>query len=90
MNEAKLKEIYSTLKLMNENNVLEFLIKIEILNLDEIKDKTIILKYIDMSVNHCKICQKLNLNEDYIKQLKKVKINLIKYLNLRGDKEQGL
>jgi len=90
MNEERIEEIYSTLKLMNENSVIEFLIKVETLNLDEIKDKTIILKYIDMSVNHCKICQKLSLNEDYIKQLKKVKSNLIKYLNLRGDKEQGL
>jgi hypothetical protein len=90
MEQEKLDVIYSTLQLMNENAIVEFIIKVETLNLDAIKDKTIILKYIDMIVNYTKICKQLHLNEEYAKKLKDLKLNLIKYLNLMTYKEQGL
>ena len=90
MDEIKIDAIYSTLQLMNKNAIIEFLIKMENLSLDLIKDKTIILKYIDMIVNYTKICKQMNIDEELSKQLHSLKIKLIQYLNKRADKEQGL
>jgi len=90
MNEIKIDAIYSTLQLMNKNAIIEFLIKVESIDLYKIKDKTIILKYIDMIVNYTKICKKLDLDEDLQKQLQKLKFKIIKHLNLRSEKEQGI
>lgn len=84
--ETKINAIYSTLKLMNENAIMEFLIKIESLNLNEIEDKTIILKYIDMIINNTNICKNLGMPRE-MKELQRLKIKFIDYLNNRTENE---
>ena len=90
MEETKINAIYSTLKLMNENTIIEFLIKIETMDFNKIKDKTTILKYVDLINNYAKICNELDLNKTNLEKLNKARINVIKHLNDRTLKEQSL
>jgi len=87
MEKTNIDTIYSTLQLMNKNSIIEFLIKMETLNLDEFKDKTIILNYIDMINNYIAIVKNMNLENEYIKKLKALRINFIEYLNNRTANE---
>ena len=87
MEKTNIDTIYSTLQLMNKNSIIEFLIKMETLNLDEFKDKTIILNYIDMINNYVAIVKNMNLENEYIKKLKALRINFIEYLNNRTANE---
>ena len=87
MEKTNIDTIYSTLQLMNKNSIIEFLIKMETLNLDEFKDKTIILNYIDMINNYIAIVKNMNLENEYLKKLKALRISFIEYLNNRTANE---
>jgi len=87
MEKTNIDTIYSTLQLMNKNSIIEFLIKMETLNLDEFKDKTIILNYIDMINNYVAIVKNMNLENEYLKKLKALRISFIEYLNNRTANE---
>ena len=80
----KLDTIYSTLQFMNENAILEFLIKMNDIDLNKIKDRTIMLKYINMIANYIKICDNLNLNDGLKVELKQLKLKIIDNLNDRS------
>ena len=90
MEETKIEAIYSTLQLMNKNAIIEFLIKVDSLNYEEINDKTILLKYMDMALNYTKICKQMNLDKNLQDQLYKFKVKTIQHLNEWGDQLQEL
>ena len=84
---VKLNKIYSTLTLMNENDIINFLIEIDSLDLNSIQDKVVFLKYIQMIGNYLKICEELNLDDQLKKDLKTLKKKLISHLNERFEIE---
>ena len=84
---VKLNKIYSTLTLMNENDIINFLIKIDNIDLNSVQDKVVFLKYIQMIGNYLKICEELNLADHLKKDLKTLKIKLISHLNERSELE---
>ena len=90
MNEEKIDAIYSTLRYMNENAIIEFLIRVETMDVNSVKDKTTVLKYVDLINNYTKICKEMNLDAAYLEKLKKVRISIIKNLNNRTLKEQSI
>ena len=72
--------IYSTLSLLSKNEILNFIMRMENLNFDNIQDRILLLTYTEQTSNFIKVCDNFNF-EDQKEKLKKIKLNLISRMN---------
>jgi hypothetical protein len=89
LDHEKLDAMYSAMQTQSANNILEFLIKMEKLDLNKETDRMVIFHYNSIARNYLGICNKMDLDDSLKSQLIELSKKLISIMNKLHD-EQSL
>ena len=87
--QEKLDAIYSAMQAQSTNNILEFLIKMEKININKESDRMVIFHYHTIARNYLGVCNKMDLDDSLKSQLIELSKKLISLMNKLHD-EQSL
>lgn len=81
----KLDAIYSAMQAQCTNNILEFLIKMDKLDLKEEKNRMVLFHYNSIARNYLAICNKMNLDDSLKSQLLSLSKKFVSLMNKLHD-----